>query len=270
MTDLKDKVVVITGAANGLGKALATEFYKHGCHLALIDIDFIRLERTKSELETHGQIITIHRTDVSIEQAIITARLDILSIHKHIDILVNNAGISISQNFEQIDLVDYKQLFDINFWGTIYSTKHFLPDLKKQTDTRLVNIISDFAFMGFPGKTAYGSSKSAVLGFTNALKTELADTNVKVCFVVPPPLDTGLVKNSKHIDDKKRESEARFVEKNSLPIDETANRIVKQIRKGKYRIIIGRMMYGVDIIARLFPTLLHRLIGKNKRRFDFL
>jgi len=154
--------------------------------------------------------------------------------------------------------------------GTIYFTKHFLPDLKKQNEARVVNIISDFAFIGFPGKTAYGSSKSAVLGFTNALKTELADTNVKVCFVVPPPLDTGLIRNSKHIDEKKRESEARFLEKNGLPIDKTAKRTVKQIRKGKYRIIIGRMMFGIDIIARLFPTLLHRLIGKNKRRFDFV
>jgi short-subunit dehydrogenase len=169
-----------------------------------------------------------------------------------------------------MDLIDFKKLFDINFWGTVYCTKHFLPDLKKQNDSRLVNIISDFAFMGFPGKTAYGSSKSAVLSFTNALKTELADTNVKVCFVVPPPLDTGLVKNSRHIDNKKRESEARFLEKNGLPVDKTARRMVKQIRKGKYRIIIGGMMFCMDIIARLFPTLLHRLIGKNKRRFDFV
>jgi short-subunit dehydrogenase len=270
MTDLKDKVVVVTGAAKGLGKALAAEFCRYGCHLALIDIDLIRLERTKSELQTPGQTITIHQADVSVEENIINARLDILNIHKHVDILVNNAGISISQNFEQIDLADYRQLFDVNFWGTVYPSKHFLPDLKKQEDTRLVNIISDFAFMGFPGKTAYGSSKSAVLGFTNALKTELADTNVKVCFVVPPPLDTELIKNGKHIDDKKRENEARFLEKNGLPLDKTANRIVKQIRKGKYRIIIGRMMFWVDIAARLFPTLLHRLIGKNKSRFDFV
>ena len=270
MTDLKNKIVVITGAASGLGKAFAAEFYRQGCHLALIDVNFNGLEKTKSELEINEQKITIHHADVSNEKNIATARLEILNYHKRIDILVNNAAISISQNFEQIDLGDYKKLFDINFWGTIHCTKHFLPDLRKQDDTRIVNIISDFALMGFPGKTAYGSSKSGVLGFTNALKTELAETNIKVCLVIPPPLDTGLVKNNKHVDDKKRESEARFLEKNGLPLDKTTKRIVKQIKKGKYRIVIGAMMFWIDLISRLFPTLLHRLIGKNKRRFDFI
>ena len=270
MTVLKHKVVVITGAASGLGKALATEFFKQGCHLALIDIDLTRLDSTKNELQTPGQTIAIHGADVSIEQNIISARKDILEAHQHIDILINNAGISISQLFEQVDLADYRQLFEINYWGTIYCSKHFLPDLKKQGGSRLANIISDFAFMGFPGKTAYGSSKSAVWGFTNALKTELAGTNVKVCFVVPPPLNTELVKKSKHMDDQKRENEVRFLARKGHPIDITARRIVNQIRKGKFRIIIGRMMFGIDFMARLFPTLLHRLVGKNKRRFDFV
>ena len=270
MTGLKNKIVVITGAANGLGKALATEFYTQGCHLALIDVNFNGLEKAKSELETNEQKITIHHADVSNEKDIIAARSEILNNHKRIDILVNNAAISISQNFEQIDLVDYKKLFDINFWGTIHCTKHFLPDLRERHDSRIVNIISDFALMGFPGKTAYGSSKSGVLGFTNALKSELTGTNIKVCLVIPPPLATGLVKNNKHIDDKKRESEARFLVENGLPLAKTAKRIVKQIRKGKYRIIIGTMMFSIDLISRLFPTLLHKLIGKNKGRFDFI
>jgi len=267
---LKNKVVVITGSANGLGKALATEFYRQGCRLALLDVDINGLEKVKTEIANGRQKITIHQADVASEQDISAIRLDILSHYQRIDILVNNAGISISQFFEQMDLEDFKKLFSVNFWGTVYCTKYFLPDLKEQPDSRLVNIISDFAFMGFFGKTAYGSSKSAMLGFSNSLKTEIHDTNVKVCIVVPPPLDTGLIKSSKHIDDKKRENEARFLEKNGLPLDKTAQRIVKQISKGKYRIIIGTMMFWIDIAARLFPTLLHRLIGKNKKRFDFI
>jgi len=124
--------------------------------------------------------------------------------------------------------------------------------------------------MGFPGKSAYGSSKSAVLGFTNALKTELCDTSIKVCFVVPSPLDTGLVRNSKYIDDKKRESEVRFIERNGLPFDKTAKEIVKQLRKGKYRIVIGTLMFLAGSIARLFPALMHKLIGANKKQFGFV
>jgi short-subunit dehydrogenase len=270
MTDLKNKTVIITGAANGLGKALAIEFYRQGCHLVLIDVNLRGLQGTKRDLEISEQKITIHQADVSNEGNIIAARLEILNHHDRIDMLVNNAAISISQHFEQIDLADYKNLFDINFWGTVYCTRHFLPDLKKQNDSRIVNIISDFAFMGFPGKTAYGSSKSAVLGFTNALTTELTSTSVKVCLVIPPPLDTGLVRNSRHIDDKKRESETLFLKKNGLPLGETAKKIVNQIRKGKYRIVIGMLMFWIDLLSRLFPTRLHQMIGKNKKRFDFI
>src|SRR2546423_1047594 len=172
MTNIKNKVALVTGAANGLGKALATELYKQGCHLALLDIDLPGLEKLKTELQQDGQKITILKTDVANEQEIIAAQKQVIEQHKQVDILINNASISISQFFEQLDLADYRQLFAINFWGTVYCTKYFLPDLKQRPESRLVNIISDFALMGFPGKTSYASSKAAVMGFTNALKTE--------------------------------------------------------------------------------------------------
>jgi short-subunit dehydrogenase len=270
MTDLSSKVAVITGAANGLGKALATELYRQGCHLALIDIDFNGLRQLKDELQNNWQQITLHNADISNEQDVTTAREQIIFQHHRIDILINNAGISISQPFDQIDISDYKELFGVNFWGTIYCTKHFLQDLKEQRDSRLINIISDFALMGFPCKTAYGSSKSAVLGFTNSLKTELAGTNVKICLVIPPPLNTALVRNGKHINDSKKHNEVKFLEKTSMPLNQAAQLIVRQIRKGKYRIVIGKMMFFVDLVSRLFPTAVHNLIGKNKKRFDFV
>lgn len=270
MRDLKDKVVVITGSANGLGKALATEFYKQGSHLALIDIDIEGLLKLKSELKTETQNITIHQTDISKEQEIIISKQIIIDQHKRINILINNAAISISQTFDDINLAEYKRLIEINFWGTVYCSKQFLPELKQQSDSRLVNIISDFALLGFPGKTSYGSSKSAVMGFTNSLKTELTGTSVRACLVIPPPLDTGLVKNSTHIDDDKRKKEVEFLRKNAMPVDQAAKRIIKQVRKGKYRIVIGTMMFWIDLFSRLFPTIIHNLIGKNKKRIDFV
>ena len=270
MSDLKSKVAAITGSANGLGKALATELYRQGYHLAIIDIDYSGLEKLKTELENENQKITIHNADISNEQDVISIRQQIINQHKRIDILINNAGISISQTFDQVDLTDAKQLFDINFWGTVYCSKHFLHDLKKQKDSRLVNIISNFALMGFPGKTIYGSSKSGIMGFTNSLKTELSDTSIKVCLVIPPPLDTGLVNNSKNIDDNKREKEAAFLKKNGMPLNKAARRIIKQVKKGKYRIVIGAMMFWIDTLSRFFPTTIHYLIGNNKKRFNFV
>jgi short-subunit dehydrogenase len=270
MSNRKHKTVIITGAANGLGKALAFQFYKLGYNLALIDTDNVGLQSLQNGLINSNQKVTIHELDISDEQRVITTRADIFNTHQRIDILINNAAVSNSQTFEQVDLADYKILYDTNFWGTIYCTKYFLPDLKNQDDSRLVNIISDFALMGFPGKTTYGSSKSAVMGFTNSLKTELADTNVKVCLVVPPPLNTGIVKNGKHIDETKRENEAAFLQKNSMPLDKAAKRITKQIENGKYRIVVGAMMFWIDLISRIFPTTLHNFIGKYKKRVDFV
>lgn len=264
------KVAVVTGSANGLGKALAIELFKQGCNLALLDIDINGLEKLEAALQSDHQKITIHKVDISQEQQIISARAEILKHHQQINILINNAGVSISQIFDQLELVNYKWLFDINFWGTVYCTKHFLPDLKQQKDSRLINIISGFALMGFPGKTSYGSSKSAVMGFTNSLRTELAETTITVSLVIPPPLNTGLVKNGKHINDIKRESEARFLEDTSMPLDITARKIISKVKARKFRIVIGSMMFWIDFASRLFPTILHWLIGNNKKRLDFV
>ncbi len=126
MTFLKNKVAIITGSANGLGKALAKEFFKQGCHLALIDIDVKGLESLKAELKNTIQKISIHVADISQEQQVIAARQEIIDTHQKVDIVINNAGISISQPFQQVDLEEYKHLIDVNFWGTVYCSKYFL------------------------------------------------------------------------------------------------------------------------------------------------
>jgi short-subunit dehydrogenase len=270
MKDLNNKVAVITGSANGLGKALAIELYSQGCHLALIDIDFIGLQKLQTALQNKNQRITIHQTDISKEGEVIAARQQIIDEHGHVDMLINNAAISISQPFDMVSLTGYKRLMDVNFWGTVYSSKYFLNDLKQREDSRLVNIISDFALMGFPGKTTYASSKSAVMGFTNCLKTELAGTTVKACLVIPPPLNTGIVINGKHIDETKKQNEANFLKKNGMSLNKAAKKIISRVKKGKYRIVIGTMMFWIDIASRFFPTTVLNFIVRNKKRFDFL
>jgi short-subunit dehydrogenase len=265
-----NKTVVITGAASGLGKALAYEFFRLGYHLALIDIDAPGLIVLQNQLKSKDHVVTVHPFNVSKEEDILAARNEIRNTHRHINIFINNAGVSISQYFDQLDLNHFHELFNINFWGTVYCTKYFLPDLKKEKDSRLVNVCSDFALMGFPGKTAYASSKSAMMGFTNSLKTELADSSVKVCLVIPPPLDTGLVMNGKHINDNKRNLESLFLKKNGMRIDKAAKRIARKIQKGRFRIVVGGMMYLIDSMSRLFPTLLHWSIGKVKHKFNFI
>ena len=270
MKNFLHQVIVITGAAGGLGGALAKTFYSQGGHLALIDVDLGGLERLKEGLERADQRITIYQADVASEEQVALTRKLIIEQHSRVDMLINNAGISISQYFEQVTVTDFRKLFEVNFWGTIYCSRYFIADLNRQSGSHLVNIISTFALLGFPGKTAYGSSKSAIMGFTNALKTELGGTHTKVSLVIPPPMDTGLVWSGPHMDKVKQQREAVFIKKKALPVDKVAERIVKGIRKGKYRIVIGSMMFWTDLASRLFPTLVHHEITRHKGRYEFL
>jgi short-subunit dehydrogenase len=270
MAYFTNKVAVITGAANGLGKVIAIELKRQGCHLALLDVDSNGLEQLRSELTDNVHRVSTHMVDISQEGQIIAAREEILREHKQVDLLINNAAVSISQPFKDVSISDYKWLMDINFWGTVYCTKYFLADLQKSGDSRLVNIISEFAYLGFPGKTTYGSSKGAIMGFTNSLKTELHGSNVKVSLVIPPPMDTGLVKNGKHIDEQKKDKEETFLQRNGMPVYKAAVKIVKGIERGRYRIVVGPMMFCVDLAARVAPALSHRLVSINRKRFEFV
>jgi short-subunit dehydrogenase len=270
MKSVHNKVVVITGAANGLGKAMAMEYHRLGAHLALLDIDDYRLVQLKEQLSGNGPEVSAHTMDVSHEAEVVRCKDDILAIHGRVDILVNNSGVSISQYFEDQDIDDHRALFEVNYWGAVYCTRHFLPELQKGQGSHLINIISDFALMGFPAKTAYASSKSALMGFTNTLYTELHPGPVIVSLVIPPPLDTDIVINGKHIDSKKQYKEYQFLKRNAMPIDKAAHIIVRRIMHGKYRIVVGSMMYWSDLLSRLFPTLVHRFIARNKRAVDFL
>jgi NAD(P)-dependent dehydrogenase (short-subunit alcohol dehydrogenase family) len=274
---LDNIVVVITGAAGGLGRAVAWELHRRGCRLSLVDINADGLERLRMELEVDGgpdgevQIGSRHLThciDIADEAAVKQMAAEVLAGHGRVDWLINNAAISISQPFVQLQLEDLRRLFAVNYWGTVHCTKCLLPHLKGN-DSRLVNVVSGFALMGFPGKSSYGSSKGAITSFSYALRTELAGSGVRVCLVIPPPMNTGIVRGGQHIDAEKQAREVRFLERNGMPLGIAARRIVRGIRRGHFRIIIDMRTYFMDAACRLFPTWVHGLIGRRRDRIDF-
>lgn len=262
--------VVITGAANGLGKALAQEFYSHGYHLALIDIDQSALETVKQSFQDPHRVVSIHTVDVADEPAVVKVAERIALLHASIEILVNNAGISISQPFTDIQQSDFGRLMNVNFWGTVYCTRHLLPLIRKVADGKVANIISGFAFMGFPGKSAYAASKAAITGFTNALRTELNEYGIHVSLVMPPPMDTMLVKRGLHVDEKKRAAELSFLEQQAIPLDQVAQKIVSGILQGQYRIIVGWKTRFMSFLVQAFPSIVHTIIAHSRKRIDFV
>src|SRR5204863_9027794 len=123
---------------------------------------------------------------------------------------------------------------------------------------------------GFPSKTAYCSSKSALLGFSNALYAELYDTHVRVSVAIPPAVDTNLIRKGMAYDQFKKQKEEDFVARSGMPVEPVARNIIKGMMKGRFRIRIGMTVRVLDAMSRHFPTATHTLLAINKSRIDFL
>ncbi len=270
MKKLGDQVAIVTGAASGIGRELARQLSVAGCHLALVDIDESGLNSLQQELNNKLTTISLHKVDVAEEHAVKGMVVDIVRIHRRISILINNAGVSISSPFEKANSYDYARLIGTNFWGPVYLCRHTMPFLKEEQEARIVNILSDFALLGFPHKTAYCSSKAALLGFSNALYTELYETSVRVSIAIPPAVDTNLIRNGVAYDEVTKQKEVEFVARNAIPVEKVAQKIIAGMMRGHFRIRIGLTVRLLDVMCRWFPTMTHTLIARTKSRIGFL
>jgi short-subunit dehydrogenase len=268
--NLADQVAIVTGAASGIGRELARLLAVAGCHLALADVDETGLKSLRQELDGKLSTISFHKVDVADEQAVKSMVDEVARTHQRISILINNAGVTISAPFEKVNFVDYERLIGTNFWGAVYLCRHTLPFLKEEREAHIVNVLSDFALLGFPNKTAYCSSKAALLGFSNALYTELYETTVRVAIAIPPAVDTNLIRNSMSDDEMKKQREAEFVARIGIPVEKVAQKIVAGMMRGNYRIRIGLTVRILDVMCRLFPTATHTFVARNKSRIGFL
>jgi len=267
---LADQVAIVTGAASGIGKELSRQLALAGCHLALADIDGTGLDRLQTELSGQRVAISLHKADVGEEQAVKTMVDDVIRIHNRISIVINNAGLSISAPFEHTSSEDHGRLMATNFWGPVYLCRFALPFLKREQEACIVNVLSDFAVFGFPNKTAYCSSKAALLGFSNALYTELHGTSVRVSVAIPPAVDTNLVRHGAAHDDVKKQGEIEFVARHGMRVEKVARKIIVGMRRGKFRIGIGLTTRALDAVCRWFPTMTHSLVARNRSRIGFV
>ncbi|MBN2698256.1 MAG: SDR family oxidoreductase [Bacteroidales bacterium] len=181
---LYDRVVIITGASSGIGKACALEFARQGARIVLAARRSDELEKVEAEIrENSGEAHTVVTDVREIEacKALIDATLD---KYGRIDILVNNAGISMRASFEELDLKVIKELMDTNFYGAVYCTKFALPHILKHKGT-IVGISSISGLTPLPGRTGYAASKHAMDGFFNTLRLENMKKGLNVLVVHP-------------------------------------------------------------------------------------
>jgi short-subunit dehydrogenase len=266
---LKDRVALITGAGGGIGRALALNLAERGCHLALADIDQAGLAHTARDAEASGVRVSSHALDVADREAVMRLPNAVLSAHGRVDLLINNAGVALGGEFEQVTEADFDWLMEINFHGAVRMTRVFLPHLRAGDDSRIVNISSVFGIIAPPGQCAYSASKFALRGFSNALRHELAGSNVDVSVVHPGGIATSIAKNARmpaaapagQIDEMMSRAD-RFL---CMPPKRAAQIIVRGIEKNKARILVGADAKFAALLERFMPvyywSCLRRLLG---------
>lgn len=268
MYALKDKVAVVTGAGSGIGRALAQALAVKGCRLALADINEATLKETAAGLPAE---VLAHKLDVADRAAVYAFADRVKQQFGTAHVVVNNAGVAVSQTINDLSWEDFEWLMGINFWGVAYGTKAFLPMLLAQDEGAIVNISSVFGIIGVPTQGAYNAAKFAVRGFTEALRHELKDTNVRAISVHPGGIRTNIARASRFYRDPLGNSDhagmaARFDRLARTSPEKAAAVIVRGIEKGAPRVLIGADAVLIDKIQRLLPERYHGVMQAMMQR----
>jgi short-subunit dehydrogenase len=261
MTAIRGAAAAVTGAASGIGRALALELAARGCDLALADRDEAGLQAVAAEIaKAHPRKVSVHRVDVSEPGQIADFAQAAITAHPGLNIVVNNAGVALLGQFGEIDQAQMDWLFNINFWGVVHATRAFLPHLARQREAHIVNLSSIFGIIAPPGQTAYAAAKFAVRGFSESLRHELqlANSPIRLSVVHPGGVATDIARNSRTgigVTDNARRAQSieRFDSFAKTTPAEAALRIISGIEKNAPRILIGGDARFMDLLQRLRP-----------------
>ncbi|MBB5439234.1 short-subunit dehydrogenase [Pedobacter sp. AK017] len=259
MDFFKNKVVIITGASSGIGKACAEEFAKRGANLVLAARQYVTLCEITADLERRYSIKAIAvQLDVSKEEDCILMVKQALVTFNKIDMLINNAGLSMRALFNEVELAVLKNLMDVNFWGAVYCTKYALPEILK-TKGSIIGVSSIAGYRGLPGRTGYSSSKFAMNGFMESLRTELLKTGVHI-MVACPGFTTSNIRVAALAKDGTSHGETSMEEGKMMSAEEVAVNIANGIAARKRTLIMTGQGKLTVWINKLLPALADKLV----------
>jgi NAD(P)-dependent dehydrogenase (short-subunit alcohol dehydrogenase family) len=269
--NLKGGVAVVTGAASGIGRALAHRLASEKMSLALADVDEAGIEKTAREIaERMGDkrvAVTTHPVDVSDARRMEQFASEVVQQHERVTLLINNAGVALYGFFEEITIADFEWLMDINFWGVVHGVRNFLPVLRRQPRAHIVNVSSIYGIISPSGQTAYCASKFAVRGFTEVLRHELEGSSVGVSCVHPGGIRTPIAKNARigaGVHSSIRDLNlARFDRHAITSPEEAANIIVRGVKRNEPRILVGPDAIRIDRLQRLMPNRYWKVLQKQ-------
>jgi short-subunit dehydrogenase len=244
MKSLEDKVVVITGAGSGIGRALAVDIARRGGLLALSDVNEAGLAETVDLAKQAGAAqVRSDLLDVADREAFRTYADEVLTHFGRVNVVVNNAGVALSGRVEDLEWDDIDWIIGIDFWGVVHGTKFFLPALIASGEGHIVNISSLFGLISMPDQAFYNAAKYAVRGFTEALREEmLIDGHpVAVTSVHPGGIKTAVARSARYSAKDDPTTTAKFFDEKlaKMEPERAAEIIVKGILKNQARVLVG-------------------------------
>ena len=269
MKTLKDKVVVITGAASGIGQALALACAAKGARLLLADINEAGLAQICEKVRALGAACQSQRTDTGDEASIFALADFCAASLGPADVLINNAGVALVSSVEKLQTSDAQWLMNINFWGVVHGCRAFVPQMK----ALIVNLSSIFAMISVPTQSMYNAAKAGVRAFSDSLREELRSANIGVLCVHPGGIKTNIVNQSRMTDlslmqVSGQQMRDQFEQNAPTTAQQAADAIVQAIESGRTRLLIGNDARVADLLYRLFPARASAWItrqGKKRR-----
>jgi len=280
MDDFKGKVAVVTGAASGIGRALALQLAEQGCVPVIVDLDGEALKETRGLLAKYSQPVISHVVDVGNKEQMFTLAESVAREQGGADLLINNAGISGTASFLDVPVDVMERFMQVNFWSVVYGCKAFLPQLSAKPEAHIVNISSIEGIIALPYMIAYASSKFAVRGFTEVLKMDLRHTHIGVSCAFPGGVKTNIARNAVRIAKKYLEDHpdlaaemaprlkdadaqvAAFESHAATSAEDAARVIIEGIKKKQWRILIGQDAVGMDGLQRSHPEDYQEILSK--------
>jgi short-subunit dehydrogenase len=258
----ENKTIIVTGGGSGMGRELILNLLAKGAKVAAIDVNEKALQETGALVGDRNVNLSLFVTDITDRAGVEGLLEKVISKFGAVDGIINNAGVI--QPFIKVNDLSYEvieRVMNINFYGTLYLIKTFLPHLLTRPEAHIVDISSMGGFLPVPGQTIYGASKAAVKLLTEGLHSELSGTNVRVTVVFPGGVNTDIIKNS-GLEMPKLSSEKAKSHKILSAVD-AAQIIIDGMEKNRYRVLVGKDAKMMDLLYRLNPAYAAGLIAKK-------
>jgi NADP-dependent 3-hydroxy acid dehydrogenase YdfG len=270
MRTLDSKVVVITGAGSGIGRALALAMADRGAVLALSDWDEVGLVETAELVASRvNSGVRTDKLDVRDRDAMREYAASVAAEYGRVNVVVNNAGVALHGDLEEMSYTDFEWVMDVDFWGVVHGTKEFLPHLIASGDGHVVNVSSLFGLLAVPGQSAYNAAKFAVRGFTEALRQEMlvAGHPVQVTCVHPGGIKTAIARNARTTASHDQAHVAEHFDSRlaRMTPERAAEIIMAGILANKPRVLVGSDAKALDLMVRVLGGRYQRLVARANR-----